>query len=325
MKNYILLLITIIALVACNPTTTPSTPTVAPVASETPLPAATDTAEPVATTVLPTVEPTITEPTATVGATNTPAPIPPTFTPIPTDEAEPTDVTPTAVVDPAIIPPAAIIIAEPGNGSLVTSPVIVRGVSDPSFENAIVARLISADGTEIAIVPGQIAGEMGQRGEYEIAIDFEVSEITPAFIQVYTDNPMDGAITTLASVGIQLLPESEAGQEEIIENTDTQSHIVITSHANGDTITGGSITIEGFGRPTFESTFVVEMTDANGTLMAREAVTVNAPMGQYGYFSVTFPYTVTEENMPARVRVLDISPAHGDYAFVNSVLVRLNP
>lgn len=315
MKPIVILLITLFTLVACNQPTSTPTPTVISgnVATATPLPAATNTPESI-------------EPTATTGATNTPAPIPPTFTTVPTDEpAKPADVTPTVVVDPAIIPPAAIIIASPGNGSKVTSPIVVTGVSNGSFEQSIVARLISADGTEIAVVPGQIAGEeMGQRGDYAITIDFEVNEVTPAFIQVFTDSPMDGGITTLSSVGIQLLPTADAGQEEIIENTNTGEHIVITSQANGDVVTGGSITIEGFGRPTFESTFVVEMTDSNGELLAREAVTVNAPMGQYGYFSVTFPYELTEET-PVRISVRDISPAHGGDAFVNSVLVRLAP
>lgn len=308
MKNVLMLLVVLLALVACNPdTTTPPTPTtVVEAPTSTPAPAATNTAAPV-------------EPTAT------PAAVPPTFTPVLTDEpAEPADVTPTAVVDPAIIPAAPIYISQPGNGSKVTSPVVVTGISNPSFEQSVVARLITADGTEFAVVPGQIGSPLGERGEYSITIDFDVNEITPAFIQVFTDNPMDGGITTLSSVGIQLLPDAEAGQEEIIENTDTQAHIVVTSQANSDVVSGGTITIEGFGRPTFESTFVVEMTDSVGELMAREAVTVNAPMGQYGYFTVTFPYTVTEE-MPARVTVRDISPAHGDNAFVHSVLVRLNP
>lgn len=314
MKPLIILLITLFTLVACSQPTPTLTPTAVSgdVATATPVPVATNTPEAI-------------EPTATTAATNTPAPIPPTFTTVPTDEpAEPADVTPTTVVDPAIIPPAAIIISSPGNGSKVTSPILVTGVSNGSFEQSIVARLIGADGTEIAVVPGQIAGEMGQRGEYAITIDFEVNEVTPAFIQVFTDSPMDGGITTLSSVGIQLLPAAEAGQEEIIENTDTGEHIVITSQANGDVVTGGSITIEGFGRPTFESTFVVEMTDPNGELLAREAVTVNAPMGQYGYYSVTFPYEVIEET-PVRISVRDISPAHGGDAFVNSVLARLAP
>ncbi len=314
MKNLLILIVILTTLVACNQPTPPPTPTAVSgnPSTATPVPAATDTPEP-------------TRPTATLAATHTSTPIPPTATPAPTDEpAEPADVTPTPVVDPAIIPPAAIIISSPGNGSKVTSPILVTGVSNGSFEQSIVARLISADGTQIAIVPGQIAGEMGERGEYAITIDFEVNEVTPAFIQVFTDSPMDGGITTLSSVGIQLLPAAEAGQEELIENSDTADHIVITSHANGDVVTGGTITIEGFGRPTFESTFVVEMTDSDGELLAREAVTVNAPMGQYGYYRVTFPYEVTEET-PVRISVRDISPAHGGDAFVNSVLVRLAP
>jgi hypothetical protein len=317
MKKLLILFTTLFMLVACTPTTDTPTPTPTVEVSE---PVATSTAAPVATNT-----PEAVEPTATVGATNTPAPVPPTFTTVPTDEpANPADVTPTAVVDPAIIPPATIVINQPGNGSKVTSPLVVTGVSDSSFEQSIVARLITADGTEIAVVPGQIGSPLGERGEYEITIDFDVTEVTPAFIQVFTDNPMDGGVTHLSSVGIQLLPASEAGQEEIIENPDTQAHIVITSQANGDVVSGGTITIEGFGRPTFESTFVVEMTDAEGNLMGREAVTVNAPMGQYGYFTVAFPYQVTEE-MPARVVVRDVSPAHGGDAFVSSVLVRLNP
>ena len=140
MKKLFILIITLLTLVACNqpaPTPTPTAVT-GDVATATPLPAATNTTG-------------AAEATPTPAPTQTAAPLPPTFTAVPTeDNAEPAEVTPSPVVDPAIIPPASIIISRPGSGSLVSSPLTIRGVSNPSFENNIVARIVTADGAVIA-------------------------------------------------------------------------------------------------------------------------------------------------------------------------------
>jgi hypothetical protein len=262
----------------------------------------------------------------TVAAENTPAPQPPTLTPAPTDEPAATPAA-TEEASPSTgdmaIPPAAIAIAQPASGSLVASPLIVRGEANPTFEQNLIIRLITADGTEISTTPTTIQADAGQRGAYEVSIDFDVTEQTPAFIQVYADSPMDGGIVSLSSVGVQLLPAAQAADADIIENEDVLEHIVITSPLPGDSISGGELVIQGIGRATFENTLVVEVTDADGNLLVNEALTVDAEVGGYGTFSANLLYLIVEETT-ARITIRDVSPAHGGDAFVSSINVRLS-
>ncbi len=315
------LFLMLLVVVACTPAAPPSPTVVPPVATT----AATPTPALVATEIV------IEQPTAPVRETatiaNTSTPIPPeavpSFTPSPSPEVVvPADVTPTPAIDPAIIPPASIIIAEPGVASQVTSPITVRGVSDSTFEQSLIVQLLSADGTELAFTATQIEGAMGQRGEYEAMLNFDVTEPTPGFIIVSSQSAMDGKTERLSSVGVTLLPE---GSTPTINPAESNlERIVITSPAIGDVVSGGVLLVEGYGRATFENTLVVELSDANGTVLDQVAVTVNAPLGQYGRFSVEIPYQVTEET-PARVAVRDVSPAYGGDAHVSSLIVRLTP
>lgn len=98
----------------------------------------------------------------------------------------------------------AIVIEEPASGSYVTSPIVVRGVSDPAQHQEIVARLVYEDGTIAFEQPVQIEAPLGQRGPYEAVIPFSISGERQAFVQMLMRSARDGRITHLSSVGLTL-------------------------------------------------------------------------------------------------------------------------
>jgi hypothetical protein len=231
--------------------------------------------------------------------------------------AEPAASTPTSgatapaeVVSPTApaAPDEAILILEPGPGSRLTSPIHVAGIADPTFEQNLVARLLLDDGSELALMPAQIQAELGQRGNFAVDIPFAISGERQAFLQVYATSARDGGVTHLASVGLTV---ADSEPENIIPVTPHPERIVIHQPAPGETISGGTAHVEGFGLASFEQTLLVEVVDEAGNVVGSQPVTVNAPeLGQPGSFSVDVPYSAAF-NGPGRIVVRDISPAFG--------------
>lgn len=224
--------------------------------------------------------------------------------------------------DPGTAEPGeeAILILEPGNGSRVTSPVRVAGIADPTFEQALVVRLVLDDGSELTLEPAQIDAELGQRGPFEVEVPFSVSGERQAFIQVYATSARDGGVTHLAAVGVTI---TDAGPEEIVPATPHPERIAIFEPQNTATLSGNVVHVEGFALASFEQTLVVEVLDTAGNVIASEPIIVQAPdLGQPGPFSADVPYTVAETG-PGRIVVRDPSPAFGGDTHLASVEVTL--
>jgi hypothetical protein len=306
--------------VACNPAepdVAPS-PTAAEAVSTATLPPPEPTPTPAAT---PTEVPiTPTAPPTGTAAPPTETPVPPTPTPVPPSPT-PEAPTPVAMQEPDR-PPQAIMILEPGPGSRVTSPVRVAGEANPTFEQNLVVRLVSADGTQLALMPTTIQSDLIERGPFEIEIPFSVTGEESAFIQVFSEDPRDGGIANLSSVGITL---SQTGPASIVRATPQPEQIHIMRPSTGDVISGGRLRVEGFGLASFEQTLVVDLLDIDGNTLARQNVTVNAPdLGQPGPFSTELRYNISSR-VPGRVVVRDVSPAFGGTSHLNSVNVTLDP
>jgi hypothetical protein len=297
----ILLVVLLVALSACGgeaePTALPVTNTVAPTATDAPAPPATP------------------EPTETTAPTATATPPPPTATATATTA-------PDAAAPPLIDEEEAILILAPGNGSRVSSPVVVSGEADPTFEQSLAARLVTIDGEELVLEPGIIAANLGQRGSFEIEVPFNVQEEVQAWIQVFANSARDGGITHLSSVAVTLLPE---GPAEVAEATPQPERIVIDQPAAGDVAEGGTLEVSGRALAGFEQTLIVELLDASGEVMATEPIIVDAPdLGQPGTFETELTYSI-DAPMPARLQLRDPSPAFGGDVHLSSVEIRLEP
>lgn len=216
----------------------------------------------------------------------------------------------------------AILILEPGPGSRAVNTVRVAGEADPVFEQSLAVRLITADGAEIAEVPAQIAAELGQRGPFEVEVNFDVAEEQQAFIQVYAASARDGGITHLSSVGLTIAPSGEAN---IVPVTPQPERIAIFRPALNDTVSGGVARVEGFALASFEQTLVIEVLDEAGNVVGMKPVIVDAPdLGQPGPFEADVSYTVSAAGA-GRIVVRDPSPAFGGDNHLASVEINLAP
>jgi hypothetical protein len=251
-------------------------------------------------------------------------PRPATATPLsPTVALAPTvtvSVAPTAPLDPR--GEEVIVISQPDNGSRVTSPVRVEGLGGPTFEQNLGVRLLLDDGTVLAVVGVTIDADLGQRGAYALDLPFSVSEERQGFIQVFDASARDGGILHLSSVGVTLLP---SGAPDVRIAAPAPERIAIFQPASGSTVSGGSVHVEGYALASFEQTLLVEVLDADGTVVGGVPVMVQAPdLGQPGPFSADVAYVVSAGG-PGRIVVRDISPAHGGDAHVASAGVTLQP
>jgi hypothetical protein len=198
----------------------------------------------------------------------------------------------------------------------------VSGVAGPTFESALVVRILAADGTELALVPVTIDAEMGQRGPFQADVPVTVGELTQAFIQVYSTSPRDGGLTHLSSVGVTITPD---GWQEIRPVPSQLERIVIYEPASNGVITGGTAHVEGFGLASFEQTLVADVLDADGQVVGSQPLLVDSTeMGEPGPFRVDVPYSVTAPG-PGRIVVRDPSAAFDGDVHLSSVEVNLEP
>ncbi|MBA3533420.1 MAG: hypothetical protein H0T73_15995 [Ardenticatenales bacterium] len=298
------LLIAVVLLVACGQQgPTESVATQPPVSPATQPPGtATALPEQVATEAVPEATLPPSEPTATEGITGTEGEVDPTGLPTPPEEA--------------------ILIQVPGPGSRVTSPLHVEGMADSTFEQTLVARLVNADGVELALVPTTIQSELGQRGPFTVDIPFTIAGEENAFLQIFAASPRDGGLTHLSSIVVRL---AASGAAEILPAQPRREDITIFSPRPGETVQGGVVRVEGVARASFEQSLMVDLVDVNGNTLARLPITVNSSeMGQPGPFAVEVPYRLAQGG-PARLVVRDPSAAFDGTVHLSSIDIRLEP
>ena len=204
---------------------------------------------------------------ATSPATPTPLPetvAPPTDTELPPAPATNTTAPPTATVG-SPVPPArpdeAIMVLSPGPGSVVTSPVTVSGIADPTFEQTLVVRIFTIDGAELALTPTIIQADLGIRGPFSVDVPFAVGADTNGFIQVFVESARDGGITHLETVSVIL---SAAGPANIVPAPAYPEQIHIQAPTLGQVVSGGTVRVRGFALASFEQTLVIDSPHAKG-------------------------------------------------------------
>jgi hypothetical protein len=216
----------------------------------------------------------------------------------------------------------SIMILAPASGSRVTSPIHVSGVSDPTFEQNLVVRVLLADGTLVTEAPTTIQADIGQRGPFEIDLPVDLDTEQNIFIQVFATSARDGGITHLSSVGVTFTP---TGPEDIITRDPYREQITIFEPDIGETVSGGIARVTGFGLASFEQTLLVEVLDEDGEVVGSQPVIVDAPdLGEPGHFQADVSYEVSEPG-PGRILVRDVSPAFGGNSHLSSVEVNLEP
>ena len=281
--------------------------------------------------------------TATALAVNAAHPATPTLQPFPpTTTAPPVSVgdTPLPAITPSPIPTAAtglqeaIRILSPATGSSVTSPVIISGVADGTFEQTLVVRITDESGSVLTTVPTVIAAELGQRGPFEAEVPFSVPHDQPGRLSVFAASARDGGLTHLASAEVTLLA---SGTAHILAAEPRGEVHVIESPAFLSSIQSGAVHITGFSEYVFENNLLVVLCGEGGSgepdplcgtkdnILAAGFTTVRSPdIGQPGPFKADLTFTLTRA-MAGRIAVYSASPRDGGILHLTSQEVRLEP
>lgn len=246
-------------------------------------------------------------PATAVTALPTPSAGPPATSPVPPPGEQP--------------PVEAILILEPGVASQVVSLVHVAGLADPTFEQNLVVEIIGDGGTVLARATATIAADVGQRGPFGADVEFTVGADQPGRIVVYSASARDGGTVHLASVEVTLLA---AGPPTIQRPGPHPEEREIVEPVPSAAISGGTVHVAGRSGPTFEQDLIIEIHDADGSVVGSSPTTIGSEAGQGGMFSADIAYAVSEEQ-PGRIVVYDRSARDGGVVHLASVEVTLKP
>ncbi len=97
--------------------------------------------------------------------------------------------------------------------------------------------------------------------------------------------------------------------------------ILILTPGNTSSVTS-PVQVAGEADPTFEQNLVVQITDADGAVVATQPTTIQAAAGARGPFNVLVPFTATVAG-PGRISVFSTSPRDGGLIHLASVEVTL--
>ena len=102
-------------------------------------------------------------------------------------------------------PPERLQIDSPTSGSVVTSPISVRGVGQAVQHNQLGLRVRDQSGTEIGTGSASVSGALGQRGPFTGSVSYTLTGGSqPGRLEVYDTSPRDGGLIHLSSVELTL-------------------------------------------------------------------------------------------------------------------------
>jgi hypothetical protein len=134
---------------------------------------------------------------------------------------------------------------------------------------------------------------------------------TPAATAVPPNTPAVSATARPTSVQATAAP----GQPQVAES------ILVLNPGNGSAVTS-PVRVTGEADPTFEQNLVIEITDANGAVIATQATTIQSVGAARGPFDTQVPFNVSAEG-PGRVSVYSTSARDGGLVHLASAEVTL--
>jgi len=278
-------------------------------------------------------------------ATNTAPPLAASATVVPTLPATVAPATAATTVAPTAAPartgvpgqpkvPEAILILAPGNGGMISSPVLVSGAADPTFEQNLVVQITAADGTLLATQPTTIQIPATMRGAFSVQVPFTVTSQQPGRISVFSTSPRDGGLTHLSSVDVTLTNGGPV--EPIVSQVHDETHIIL-GPAPSVQVSGGKLHVSGFSDYVFESQLSLALCGAGaggapdpvcgtaGNVLASGTATLSSPdIGQPGPFAGDLTYHVSAPG-PARLAVYSRSARDGGLLHLTTVAIQLAP
>ena len=207
--------------------------------------------------------------------------------------------TPTITLTPTP-PPSVPFIANPGLLSRMVSPIKAEIYAYPGDDGMVRLELIGEDGRLIARQVLDFTSYKHQSIAFYPTIPFEInSAAETARLQVISGDRF-GRTISLMSVDVLLL---KAGRNEIFGPAITQEPYILRAPEDGQTISGGKLTIDGLIRPVNASPVILEAIGEDNAVIFTKQFNVAAPSGPLSHtpFQLDVAYKVSA---PTPVRLI---------------------
>jgi hypothetical protein len=206
--------------------------------------------------------------------------------------------TPTITLTPTLNPKAILLrIAEPGPMSKVTSPIKFIFYISPDFVGDTHIDLFGEDGRSLyskgfRTFSTEGATKVSQDIDFQIPGTGEIGRL-----QVSTYDKM-GRMLALSSVRVLLL---SIGETQLNPPFPSREHILLRAPLWDDEISGGQLKIAGEIQPVNGQAITIELIDNDGYILATQQLTSIPANGTYRPFSISLPYRVEIDKVPAHL------------------------
>jgi hypothetical protein len=261
--------------------------------------------------------------TPTIQATQTspPSPTLAPATPTPPNSSNPpaADQDPMPAVD---IPVSINQILDPGAGSKVLSPFIMRAAIKPGDNSAVRIELVGQDGQ---LLMREVRSYQSLETDWLTLgseISYGINSIAePGRLQVSIEDE-HGRLKSVSSIDLVL---QSLGDQDLNQQDDKLENIVLASPRPNLLIQGGNLRVSGMARPRTSQPLRIEIVTSDGKIVGTRQVSVNpSDSSQYGSFAIDVPYNIPSTNR-VRIQVWEPGGAIPGIIHLSSVEVLLSP
>ncbi len=231
--------------------------------------------------------------------------------------------TPTSIPPSVSVPLEALSILSPGPGSMVSSPIQVKGYGGPSLNNRVQVRLIGEDGRILSKGYSFLYSYPGTPGLFYIKMPFESRFVAErAWLEVRSFDDLFGILQHLTTVEVAIL---STGSDRIYPAIHGAEKLTIFQPREEKVISGGSVHIQGAGWVDQDVPLKIEILNRVGDVLGSGQVELDAPaVGQLGTFAVEITYQTGYQQW-ARIGVYELNDGVPGLVHYTSVGVWLGP
>jgi len=231
--------------------------------------------------------------------------------------------TPTSIPSSVSVPLDELSILSPGPGSMVNSPIQVKGYGGPSLNNRVQVRLIGEDGRLLSKGYTFLYSYPGTPGLFYIKMPFESQFVAErAWLEVRSFDDLFGILRHLMTVEVTIL---STGSDRIYPAIHGAEKLTILHPREEKVIAGGRVLIQGAGWVDQDVPLRIEIINRAGDILGSGQVDLDAPaMGQLGTFSVEIAYQTSYQQW-ARIGVYELHDEVPGLVHYTSVGVWLGP
>ncbi len=231
--------------------------------------------------------------------------------------------TPTSIPPSVSVPLEELSILSPGPGSMLNSPIQVKGYGGPSLNNRVQVQLIGEDGRLLSKGYSFLYSYPGTPGLFYIRMPFESQFVAErAWLEVRSFDDIFGILQHLTTVEVTIL---STGSDRIYTAIQGAEKLTIFQPREEKVIAGGSVLIQGAGWVDQDVPLRIEIINRAGDILGSGQVELDAPaVGQLGTFSVEIAYQTLYQQW-ARIGVYELHDEVPGLVHYTSVGVWLGP